>query len=151
MVVVELCNLPFIIDTIETLSDNASDNVKPNIEDNKIRTNMTEYLKGKEKNAIKDFYEKTCFGRVIFLNELNYDIKSNILTKIVGEGTKLMVSKVVLPIPILGWIVDRYTAFGTKFAENKINKLHDKLQPQLGDSDLPSGLDTIKEAHESLF
>lgn len=110
-----------------------------------------EYLKDKEKNAIKDFYEKTCFGRVIFLNELNYDIKSNILTKIVGEGTKLMVSKVVLPIPILGWIADRFTAFGTKFAENKINKLHDKLQPQLGDSDLPSGLDTIKEAHESLF
>ena len=107
-----------------------------------------EYLKDKEKNAIKDFYEKTCFGRVIFLNELNYDIKlSSTLNKIALEGVNTMVSKVI-PIKILNWIAGRFTAFGTKTVENKINKLHDKLQPQLDDSLSPSVLDTIKEAYE---
>ena len=151
--------------TIDILTDKALDNEIPDINDDKnkkIRVFMTEYLKGKEKIAIRNFYENTCSGRVIFLNELNYNgrIGTSVLTKIAGEAAKIAASKLLpssmpavgvfsFPAFVLGGAIGFGISSSTTIATNKMTKHYDKLQPQLGDSVLPSTEDNIIEAVEN--
>ena len=122
-------------------------------------------LKNKEKDAIKNFFENTCRGRVIVLNELNYSKGYSNVEEITGAFLKFLASMQLpgsilvtaaggAPVTVSGfalsYVVNFATDMLTKFAFNKRTKNYDGVQPQLGDPVLPKE-DIFKSVIENIL